>query len=159
MNGTRFDELTRGLAQSRSRRDVLKVLLAAAVGGVFLRPTTSEAACKLTPSCAQWCANVFGGINTPAAKECTEEAGKCQGACYTCGPGAGCSGTCSGQTPCGTASGTTCCASGQTCSSGTCTSAACTSNADCAPGAGCPANATSYFCSRFGFCVCGFSTA
>lgn len=83
MNHDRFDDLTRALASSASRRQALKLLggglLAALVpGSVFAKGGSNSA-------CSNFCAQVFGA-NTKAAGQCTSDATKGKGLCYECGP-------------------------------------------------------------------------
>jgi hypothetical protein len=92
MNPTNFDELTKELAKSTSRRHALKTILTAAVGGVVglgaIRSVFgNRVKCSGGPSnrdCAHWCAAVFGP-NTPAAGQCTSDAAHNRGACCQCG--------------------------------------------------------------------------
>ena len=83
MNHNRFDDLTRALAGSTSRRQALKLLggglLAALVPGAALAKGGGNSACT------NFCAQVFGANKREAGK-CTSEAAKGKGLCYTCGP-------------------------------------------------------------------------
>ena len=92
MNPTNFDELTKELAKSTSRRHALKTILTASIGGVVglgaIRSVFgNKIKCGGGPSnsdCAHWCAAVFGP-NTPAAGQCTSDAAHNRGACCQCG--------------------------------------------------------------------------
>src|SRR5690348_9612209 len=67
---TRFDDLTRSLATSVSRRQVLRLL-----GGSLLAAFVPERvlAGGGNSNCAKFCAQVFGA-HTPAADKCTSDA-------------------------------------------------------------------------------------
>jgi hypothetical protein len=82
MNPSKFDELTKQLAKSTSRRHALKTILTASVGGVVglgaIRSVFGSNA-----FCDQWCHAVFG--NTRAAGQCTSDAAHHRGLCVTCG--------------------------------------------------------------------------
>ena len=92
MNPSKFDELTKELAKSTSRRHALKTILTASIGGVIglgaIRSVFgNKIKCGGGPSnndCAHWCAAVFGP-NTPAAGQCTSDAAHNRGACCQCG--------------------------------------------------------------------------
>jgi hypothetical protein len=128
MEEQRFEELSRLIASKTSRRQVLKVLAGAALGGMFAN-RLSPALAAGAGGCAQYCNQVFGK-DTAATTQCIHKAKRGTGLCYTCGPAG------SGGTPCGPTSGgyytsyagTTCC-SGSTsaCSNGTC-AASCVPN-------------------------------
>jgi hypothetical protein len=67
MDSTRFDDLTKALATATSRRQALKALAAATVGGMLgLGGIGTTFAKNMT--CAQWCSAVFGE-NTPADEQ------------------------------------------------------------------------------------------
>jgi hypothetical protein len=127
MEPRRFDQLTKTLASSTSRRQALKAAAVAAVGGVLGWRATGTASAQGNSACAHWCAAVFGA-DTPAAGQCTSAAAHGTGLCYTCGPaspGGGvapaaicCTHTSSGY--CASYSGAACCSPSQTCSNGTC---------------------------------------
>jgi hypothetical protein len=91
MEDQRFDELTKTFAKPVSRRQMVKVLVATTVGGIFARSGTGKAfatsTCTPNNTCAQFCTTVFGG-DTASQSACAMEATKCQGLCWTCGPGA-----------------------------------------------------------------------
>ena len=92
MNPRNFDELTKELAKSTSRRHALKTIVTASIGGVVglgaIRSVFgNKIKCSGGPSnsdCAHWCAAVFGP-NTPAAGQCTSDAAHNRGACCQCG--------------------------------------------------------------------------
>jgi len=92
MNPRKFDELTKELAKSTSRRHALRTILTASIGGVVglgaIRSVFgNKIKCGGGPSnndCAHWCAAVFGP-NTPAAGQCTSDAAHNRGACCQCG--------------------------------------------------------------------------
>ena len=92
MNPSKFDELTKELAKSTSRRHALRTILTASIGGVVglgaIRSVFgNKIKCGGGPSnsdCAHWCAAVFGP-NTPAAGQCTSDAAHNRGACCQCG--------------------------------------------------------------------------
>ena len=92
MNPSKFDELSKELAKSTSRRHALRTILTASIGGVVglgaIRSVFgNKIKCGGGPSnndCAQWCAAVFGP-NTPAAGQCTSDAAHNRGACCQCG--------------------------------------------------------------------------
>jgi hypothetical protein len=151
MEEQRFEELTRLIATKTSRRQVLKVLAGATVGGLVgsrLSPVLAAGA----GNCARYCNQIFGE-DTAATTQCIRDSKRGTGLCYTCGPA-----STGGGTPCGPTSGgyytsyssTTCC-SGSTpaCSNGTC-AAPCVQNGQQPPGADkncCEAyDATTNFC-------------
>jgi hypothetical protein len=92
MNPRNFDELTKELAKSTSRRHALRTILTASIGGVVglgaIRSVFgNKIKCSGGPSnsdCAHWCAAVFGP-DTPAAGQCTSDAAHNRGACCQCG--------------------------------------------------------------------------
>src|SRR5436190_17677971 len=83
MQAKNFDELTKALANSTSRRHALRVIVTASLGGLFglvgIRSVFGS-----NRNCAQWCAQVFGP-NTSAAGRCTRDAAHGGGICVTCG--------------------------------------------------------------------------
>ena len=117
MEDERFDELTRSLARPVSRRQIIKVLVATAVGGLLMRKGTSGAWADEggNSDCAHWCNDHFAG---EGRGDCKSDAAHGTGLCHSpCGPGG------SGGTLCGGPdyASTTCCATGQVCTpSGTC---------------------------------------
>src|SRR6266480_6854335 len=161
MHPSNFDELTKALATSTSRRDALKTIVTASVGALLglggvstafaghRRRSRTRSSSSRTPKpnrdCAKWCAQVFGP-NTPAAGQCTSDAAHGTGLCSTCGNVAPSSICCVRNTSgyCNGTSVAACCASGQHCCSGTCSE--CCANSDCTNGNTCGSNNT---------CVCG----
>ncbi len=95
-----FDELTKALASSTSRRQALKTIVTASVGALLglggvstafaghRRRSRTRSSSSRTPKpnrdCAKWCAQVFGP-NTSAAGQCTSQAAHGTGLCSTCG--------------------------------------------------------------------------
>jgi hypothetical protein len=159
MEPSNFDELTKALANSSSRRHALRIIVTTAVGGLlgltsvstaFGRPRAKIA--KPSPSgspgnskCAQFCAAVFGA-NTPAANQCTSDAArnKPNNLCQRCGGNKN-SVCCqeSGGFCNGSVAGATCCPTGQHCQNGdcvpNCTGAGetCSVGTDCCSGSCC----------------------
>jgi hypothetical protein len=92
MNPKNFDELTKELAKSTSRRHALKTIVTASIGGVVglgaIRSVFgNKIKCNGGPpnrDCAHWCAAVFGP-DTPAAGQCTSDAAHNTGDCCRCG--------------------------------------------------------------------------
>jgi hypothetical protein len=151
MEDQRFDDLTRSLANRVSRRQILKVLVASAVGGILIRSGGGDAFAEGGNSdCAHWCNEHFPP--GPDRGECKSNAAHDTGLCHSpCGPDG------SGGTLCGgpAYASTTCCATGSAtpvCKSGVCAAACVTlSNGTCAkpcsgpsdcPGSGCFCQAT-----------------
>jgi hypothetical protein len=137
MNPSNFDELTKGLANSTSRRDAIKTIVAASIGGLFGLGSIRTVFGR-NNNCAKWCTAVFGP-NTAAASACTSDAAHGRGLCSTCGNVAPSSICCVRNTSgyCNGTAGATCCASGQHCCSGTCSP--CCGNSDCPTGRVCQA--------------------
>ena len=135
---TKFDELTKVLANSTSRRHALRTIVTASVGSlVGLGGIRSVFGGGGNSACAHWCAQVFGP-NTRAAGKCTSDAAHNKGPCKTCGsfsPSDICctkttpSGPCTG----GIVAGCTCSGSCGTCnySNGTCPSSCSGSTPNC----------------------------
>ena len=127
MESTRFDQLTKTLASSTTRRQALKAVAVAAVGGIVGVRSAGTAYAAGKSACANWCAAVFGN-DTTATGRCTSDAAHGKGLCYACGPaspGGGvppsavcCARTSSGY--CASYTGASCCTSGQVCQNGTC---------------------------------------
>ena len=109
MDHDRFDDLTRVLATTTSRRQFLKLLGGGLLAGLLPRNVLAGGG---NSNCANFCAQVFGA-NTPAAGKCTSDAAHGKGLCYTCGPAAP-----AGHPP---LCGQVCCSAGQDCCNGTCT--------------------------------------
>ena len=132
MHPSNFDELTKTLAETRSRRQALRVILTASIGGLlgltsvstaFGRHRTKKTNKPSGPppgnsNCAKFCAAVFGP-NTPAANQCTSDAAhnKPGSLCKKCGSGNASSVCCNrnGSGFCDGTAGATCCDPG-TCS-------------------------------------------
>jgi len=134
MNHSNFDELTKALANSTSRRHALRVIVTTSIGGLLGLTSIGTAFARHhresrskppggQPSnkfCAHWCAAVFGA-NTPAASQCTSDAAHGKGLCQQCSntdPSQICcvrnpNGFCNGSV-----AGATCCPTGQHCESG-----------------------------------------
>lgn len=126
MEEQRFDDLTRLVAGKTSRRQVLKVLVGAALGGWFVGSDGGRVWAS-SPNCPSFCEQVFGR-DTAATTQCIQDAKAGKGLCSTCGPaspGGGvassavcCTRNSSGH--CTSYSGATCCGSTQVCSGGVC---------------------------------------
>lgn len=92
MNPMKFDELSKQLAKSTSRRHALRTIVTASIGGVVgLGAIRSVFGNKIkcfggppNSDCAHWCAAVFGE-DTPAAGQCTSDAAHNTGDCCRCG--------------------------------------------------------------------------
>jgi hypothetical protein len=84
MDDARFDDLIRVFAQNRSRRGVLRVIGASALGGLGLARLSDRAAAD-NSDCAHWCHDRFAGAEADA---CTSDAAHGTGLCYQCGPAA-----------------------------------------------------------------------
>ena len=127
MESTRFDRLTKALAGAASRRQALKALTVAAVGGVIGVRSAGTAHASGNSACAHFCDAVFGD-DTRAARQCTRDAAHGFGLCYTCGPaspggGVAPSAICCTRTRhghCERYDDAACCGSGQTCQHGNC---------------------------------------
>ena len=128
MEDQRFDELAKTCAKPVSRRQMVKVLVATTVGGLFVRSGSSKAfagTCNPNNICAHFCNATFGG-DTAASAQCASDAAHCKGACYTCGPmrpdhtvqPTCCQKNSSGY--CASYLSTPCCTSGQFCCGGQC---------------------------------------
>ena len=157
MPAKRFEELTKTLAGATTRRQALRAMAVATIGGVVGIGTAGTAFAS-NSDCAKFCASVFGA-NTPAANQCTSDAAHKKGLCYTCGPsspGGGvtpadicCARTSSGY--CASYTGAACCASGLTCQNGQCVTVCppsgsvnagtCAQDSDC-----CSGNCTNGYC-------------
>ena len=140
MHPSNFDELTKALATSTSRRQALRTILGASIGGLlgiggistaFGRQRhrtriTAPSGPKGNSNCAKWCAQVFGP-NTSAAGQCTSQAAHGTGLCRMCGTAdpssiccvrntsGFCSGTSAARCPCDSAQCETCDTSHGTC--------------------------------------------
>ena len=151
MNPSNFDELTKTLAESRSRRQALRVILTASIGGLLGLTSISTVFGKKGPKChrnglgcdrntdccSQFC--FHGKCRCPAAPTCNNVCGCSSG--ETC-----CSGTCTDTDTdpnncggCGTV-----CSNGETCQSGTCVQnctsvgGTCNNANDCCSNMDCP---------------------
>ena len=123
MEPSRFDELTKALATTTSRRQALKTIAAATIGSL-LGLGGGDLAFAKNKTCAQWCASVFGD-NTAADEQCAADAAHHTGLCYTCGPASpgGTQSICCPQNSDGTCtsySSATCCGRSATCLNGSC---------------------------------------
>jgi hypothetical protein len=117
MEDHRFDELTRSLAKPVSRRQVLKALAAATLGGLLVRQGTGRALAD-NSDCAHFCNDVFppGGERG----HCKSGGAHGTGPCFACGPEApsGHPDVCGVGTSaagCCPATATTCCPAGGAC--------------------------------------------
>lgn len=168
MDSRRFDELTKALATSTSRRQALR-RLAGILGGTALAGLFPGLASASNSTCAHFCDTVFGA-NTPAASQCTSDAAHGKGLCYTCGPASpgGTKPICcpGGSGHCTSYSSATCCTSNQTCQAdGTCQTCVsqcdeiCSDTSPCCPGLQCCViglHGEGYCCSvcnGLGFCT------
>jgi len=127
MDGDDFDDLSRRLAVVPSRRGVLKGLGGGLAGALLWRAGPANAAGNST--CAQFCASTFGA-DTAAASQCTSEAAKGRGLCYTCGPKStgGTKSICCTRTAagtCSTYSGASCCTTTAANATATCVNGIC----------------------------------
>src|SRR5947209_6113665 len=86
MDPMRFEELTKALATSTSRRRALR-RIGGILGGTALAGLFPGLALASNSACAKFCNAVFGA-DTPAANQCISQAAHHQGLCYTCGPAA-----------------------------------------------------------------------
>ena len=124
-----FDDLTRVVATSTSRRQAIRrivgLLFGGTVGGAALAELTPGIALADggNSDCAHFCNAVFAPGS--ARGQCKSDAAHGTGLCYTCGPKSPggsqaicCSTNSNGQ--CTSYSSATCCGSGQTCTNGTC---------------------------------------
>ena len=123
MEPTTFDNLTKALATSTSRRAALKALAATTLGGLLGLGGLGTAFGK-NKTCAQFCSAVFGDT-TPAAEQCTTDAAHHTGLCYSCGSNTPASSICCTRNSSGFCSSYSptlpcACPSGQVCQNGTC---------------------------------------
>jgi hypothetical protein len=117
MEDERFDELTRSLADRVSRRGMLKMLVATAVGGILVRSQSGRVLAD-NSDCAHFCNANFAGEDRG---DCKSDGAHGTGLCHSpCGPEG------RGGTLCGgpAYASTTCCATG---------SSVCLNNACCTP--------------------------
>ena len=125
MDPSKFDELTKALAISTSRRQAFR-RIGGILAGVSLAGLFPGLAFAKNKTCAQFCASVFGD-NTPAAEQCTADAAHGTGLCYTCGSTTPASSICCTRNTsgfCTSYSGATCCGSGATCLGSSCCASA-----------------------------------
>ena len=124
-----FDDLTRRLASTTSRRSAFRriagMLAGGTVGGAALAALSPGVALADggNSDCAHFCNAIFAPGD--ARGQCKDDAAHGTGLCYTCGPKAS-----GGSQPiccatdsngfCTSYSSATCCSSGQTCAGGTC---------------------------------------
>ena len=120
MEPSKFDDLTKALATSTSRRQALQRIGGIVAGSLLAAWPVTQALASGggNNQCARFCASVFGA-DTAAAKQCTSDAAHGRGLCYTCGPAAP-----AGHPP---LCGQLCCSAGQVCQGGTCVTP-CTAN-------------------------------
>jgi len=164
MNPSNFDELTKALANSTSRRHALRVIVTTSLGGLLGLTSVSTAfgrhrvrvnkpsGPKGNSNCAQFCAAVFGA-NTSAAGQCTSDAAHGRGLCHQCGnvdpssicckrtASSFCSGTSAASCPCDSSQCLTCDTTDGMCVSKCLSSQAC-QNGDCV----CVPNCTGKMC-------------
>src|SRR5438270_13851186 len=120
MQPSNFDELTKALASSTSRRHALRTIVTASVGSFFGLGGIGSVF-GANRNCAQWCKQVFGP-NTPAASKCASDAAQHKGLCYQC-PTATPSSICcvrNNRGYCSSYTGANCCATTQICQNGQC---------------------------------------
>jgi hypothetical protein len=184
MRGQRFDDFSKALARSNSRRGMFKVMLAGVLGltaGAVVRPESGAAQtlptpepcqpnAQASPPCVTWCAQNFplsgpGSIivngHLTVGATCAQLAACGQGPCFECGPAA----PAGHPQLCATPSGNVCCSAGTPCcTSGTCVALSTTTNCG-ACGHTCPAapangtevrvNGTCTFTCASGYGNCG----
>lgn len=182
MNPSNFEELTKALANSTSRRHALRVILTTSIGGLLgltsigtafgrhRHPSkiTAPSGPKSNSNCAKFCAAVFGA-NTSAAGQCTSDAAHGRGLCHDCGtkpPSSICchrvNGYCNGTAGACCSAGCPGCPTGQTCTdTGCCATVGgnCNGDNDCCSGL-CLSNGTCArscglnLCGDVPFCTC-----
>ncbi|HJT59484.1 MAG TPA: hypothetical protein VJ761_23450 [Ktedonobacteraceae bacterium] len=123
MESNIFDEVTKALATSTSRRQALR-RIGGILGGTALAGLFPGLALADNSGCAHFCTSVFGG-DTPAQAQCASDAAHHTGLCYSCGPASpgGTKPICctkNGSGFCTSYSSATCCSGGQVCQNGTC---------------------------------------
>src|SRR6266571_8124362 len=149
-----FDDLTRTVASTTSRRGafwrIARMVVGGTVGGAALAGLSPRVALADSGNsdCAHFCNAVFAPGD--ARGQCKDDAAHGTGLCFTCGPKSTggsqpiCCPTDSGG-QCTSYSSATCCGSGQSCQSGTCVATCpvlsngtsvqcCTSDSDCSCG-------------------------
>jgi hypothetical protein len=135
MKSGTFDDLTRTLASTTSRRGAFRRIAGILAGGTVGGATLFELSAGVAladggnSDCADFCNAIFAPGS--ARGQCKSDAAHGTGLCYTCGPKSSggsqaicCPTDSNGQ--CTSYSSATCCGSGQTCQSGTCVVATCT---------------------------------
>ena len=141
MEPAKFDELTKVLATSTSRRQALR-RIGGILGGTALAGLFPGLAFASNSACAHFCNAVFGA-ETEAAGKCIRDAAHGTGLCHQCGSAAPSSICCTRNSSgfCSSYSGAQCpCPSGQTCQNGTCVTpctangGTCSGNTDCCAG-------------------------
>lgn len=147
MEPSRFDDFTKALATSSTRRAALR-----RIGGIFagvsLAGLFPGLAFANNSACAHFCAAVFGA-DTPAAGQCTSDAAHGKGLCSTCGSNADPSSICcvrnssgfcssySATLPCSCGANQTCQADGTCQACRTCQDLFCDATNPCCPGLQC----------------------
>lgn len=137
MEEHQFDRIARRVAQPVTRREALRALVAASLGGLFLH-SSAQGAFAATSSgnsaCAHFCTLLCGCDSCACHDACSAAGAHNSGVCFSCGPNGGTSAICSTLTspgPCACASPgggycsntasdvNNCGACGTTCTSGT----------------------------------------
>ena len=159
MQPSNFDELTKALAATRSRRHALKLIVTTSVGGLLGLTSISTVFGKRGPKCHRnglgcdrdndCCSGYCNPHGKCAVPPCVPAGGNCSTVNNCCSPGICCNGVCCGSgqtcvnntTCCATANvcGTTCCSSGRTCVNGSCCTPSglnslCQANSECCSG-------------------------
>jgi hypothetical protein len=139
MKETIFDELTKAIATSTSRRQAIQ-RIGGILGGTALAGLFPGLALANNSDCAHFCNSIFAP--GPARGQCTSDAAHHTGLCYTCGPASPggtkpicCPENSNGQ--CTSYSSATCCSGGQACQNGTCCTqngSHCTQDSQCCSG-------------------------
>jgi hypothetical protein len=169
MESNIFDEVTKAIATSTSRRQALR-RIAGILGGTALAGLFPGLALADNSDCAHFCDSVFDP--GPDRGKCKSDAAHHTGLCYTCGPASpgGTKPICCPQNPDGTCtsySSATCCSGGQVCQNGACVTpctpdgGSCTLDSECCTGicdsysgtCGCEADGT--HCHRDSDCCTG----
>ncbi|HJT57730.1 MAG TPA: hypothetical protein VJ761_14610 [Ktedonobacteraceae bacterium] len=124
METNMFDEVTKALATSTTRRQALR-RIGGILGGTALAGLFPGLALANNSPAAHFCNAVFGA-DTLAAQQCTSDAAHHTGLYYNSSCGGNPQSVCCPTNPDGTCtsySSATCCGSGQTCTNGTCATA------------------------------------
>lgn len=137
MEPSKFDEFTKALSTSTSRRQALRRIGGTLTGAILASwPLGRALASNSAKTCASFCTSVFGA-GTTAAKQCIVDASHHTGLCYQCGSASPASICCTRNASghCSSYSSTHCpCPSGNVCQNGTCCTAnggTCSGNGDC----------------------------